>query len=95
MPAVEFDYATYPFKITIYSAESVPHYDVEPFCSENAARSPAGSDANVVIRVIYPTGLYTRVMGSKLFIPLDGELDTSDPHSDNLPDIPYIVEVKI
>lgn len=96
MPAVEINYSEYPFKITICSAESVSHYGVEPFWSGNAARSPAVKNANVVIRVRYPTGLSSRLMGSKLSVQLDRELDTSDPRSDNVPDFPpYIVEVKI
>ena len=34
-------------------------------------------------------------MESKLFILLNDQLDTLDPDSDNPPDIPYMVEVKI
>jgi hypothetical protein len=94
-PGIKFNYAIYPFRITIYSVESVPHGGDEPLHAENAERSPAGKDTKVVIRVVYPTGLYVRSMENKLFIPLDGESDISDPDTYNLPDIPYIVEVKI
>jgi hypothetical protein len=82
-PAVEFNYGKYPFKITISSAESVPHY-------ADAEMYPLSEEANVVITVLYPTGLYTRGMGHKMFIPLDKESVTPDPD-----DISYIVEVKI
>jgi hypothetical protein len=93
-PGIEFNYAIYPFRITIYSAESVPRFADEAFFSEDAERSPAGKDTKVVVRVIYPTGLYSRGMENKLFIPLDGE-SSSDPDTYNLPDMPYMVEVKI
>jgi hypothetical protein len=94
-PSIEFNYAIYPFRITICSVESVPHGGDEPLHAENTERSPAGKGTKVVIRVTYPTGLYAKTMENKLFIPLDGESDISDPDTYHLPDIPYIVEVKI
>lgn len=86
-PAVEFDYGKYPFKITISSAESVPDH-------ADAGMYPVSEDANVIITVLYPTGLYSRGMGHKMFIPLDEKSDIPDSDPD-LPDILYIVEVKI
>jgi hypothetical protein len=90
-PCIKFNYATFPFRITICSVESVPHGGVEPLHAENAERSPLGKDTKVVVRVVYPTGLYTKSAEKKLTIPSDA----SDPDTNNLPDIPYIVEVKI
>ena len=55
---------------------------------------PVSEEANVVITVLYPTGLYLRGMGHKMFIPLDEESVAPDADPD-MPDIPYIVEVKI
>jgi len=86
-PAVEFNYGKYPFKITISSAESVPDY-------ADPGMYPVSEDANVVITVLYPTGVYSRGMEHKMFIPLDEESVAPDPDPD-MPDIPYIVEVKI
>jgi hypothetical protein len=94
-PGVEFNYAKYLFRITIYSLKSAPHYSDKPFHSEKAERSLAGGDTEVVIRVVYPTRLYSKTIENRLFLPLDGELDISDLDTDHLPDIPYIVEVKI
>ena len=86
-PAVEFNYGQYPFRITISSAEFVPHW-------ADAQMYPVSEEANVVITVLYPMGLYSRGMGHKMFIPLDEESVAPDADPD-MPDIPYIVEVKI
>lgn len=89
------NYAKYLFKITICSAQSVTKYNDELFCWENTIRFSTGKDANIIIHVKYLTGIYSKMIGSKLFMPFDGELNISDPDSDSLSDIPCIVEVKI
>jgi hypothetical protein len=100
MPVVEFDYTKYPFEITIGSAISLPlpHSSAssESLRSDwqNTVKIAPGREANVVIRVRYPTGAFVQIMESKLFMELDDDSDTSTPVSDDRLDHFYTVRVK-
>jgi hypothetical protein len=101
MPVVEFDYTKYPFEITIGSAVSLP-LPLSSASSEslrndwqNTVKIAPGREANVVIRVRYPTGAFAQIMESKLFMKLDDDSDAPTPVSDDLLDRFYTVQVKV
>jgi hypothetical protein len=101
MPVVEFDYTKYPFEITIGSAVSLP-LPLSSASSEslrndwqNTVKIAPGREANVVIRVRYPTGAFAQIMESKLFMKLDDDSDAPTPISDDLLDRFYTVKVKV